>query len=373
MSGPPDVSAVQARWYRLRRSGLVTPFGGAAAAARALVGVQAQILSAAGLALWNRTPSLDHAGFLERLYQRRTLLKLWGQRHTLHIYEPADWPLLHAAQKTRESGWVRHAAKSGNLESYEALLDAVGRRLQRDGSLGRSDLVASDLPLESWHLSAWGGLFSDLVRRGMACHAEPAGGERRFAPRDRWLPALEWREIECDGANQRLMHRFLQSYGPATLHDFAYWRGSVMRSTRRWGEALGDTLAPVTVDGQPMLIPREDLESLCETPPPPEAWPVRLLYRFDPLLLSHRDKGWLIEPEYHPAIWRPAGHIEGTILIHGRIEGSWRYDRRARGLTVTLRPFAPLPDYAREAAHAHAAGVAAYFGVPLDEILTEPS
>lgn len=371
----PEVSATatarQARWYRLRRSGLVTPFPRAEAAARALVGVQAQILSAAGLALWNRSPLRSHQDYLERLYRRRTLLKLWGQRHTLHLYEPADWPLLCAAQKARESGWVRYASKNGTLDAYESLLAEIGHRLQGAETLGRSDLVDSGLPLESWHLSAWGGLFSDLVRRGVACHAEPVRGEGRFAHRDRWLPEMAWGEMTADEANQTLLRRYLHCYGPATVRDFAYWRGSHLRSARRWRAALGDALVQVDLDGSPMLIPREDLETLLESPPPPEAWPVKLLYRFDPLLLAHKDKGWLIEPERHPLIWRPAGHIEGTILVHGRIEGSWRYDRRARGLTVTLRPFAPLSDGVREAAHAHAGGVAAFFDLPLDEIRTE--
>ena len=63
MSAPISVSLDQVRRFRLIRSGLLAPFASPEAAAGAFVGIQAQILPAAGVALWNRTTGLTHDRF----------------------------------------------------------------------------------------------------------------------------------------------------------------------------------------------------------------------------------------------------------------------------------------------------------------------
>ncbi len=368
------VTAEQIRWFRLRRSGLVRPFQSPAAAASALVGVQAQILPAAGLALWNRTEGLTHQRFEALLYDERTLLKLWAQRHTLHLFPSEEWPLVQAALAQQQTWWERRVEQEGgDVSAYRELLQAVETLLREQGTLGRSDLRASDLPVEAWHLSSWGGLFADLVRRGYACHAGQRGNEGRFAHRTYWLPDLEWNPPDPDAANIEIARRYFRTYGPARAHDLAYWRGlSLVTPIKRWVQAMGEELMTVQAGGQSQMALREDAGALFEAPPEREAWPVRLLYRFDPLLLGSKDKSWIIADEHKPHVWRPAGHIEGVILEHGRVCGTWRYDRKGSGLVITLRPFAPLPDHVRRAVEQHAAGVAEFFGLPLSELRTEP-
>jgi hypothetical protein len=113
------------------------------------------------------------------------------------------------------------------------------------------------------------------------------------------------------------------------------------------------------------LLREQDLATLRRRPPEPEEWPVRLLYRFDPYVLAHKDKGWVVDPAYYKAVWRPAGHIEGIVLAHGRGLGVWRYDRKSKGLVVTVTPFAPLPAYVTEQLPSLAEQAAVFFGLTL--------
>ena len=196
------------------------------------------------------------------------------------------------------------------------------------------------------------------------------GNEGRFAHREHWLPDLKWNPPPPAEANQEIVRRYLRAYGPATLQDFAYWRGTQAATARKWFAALGDEVAEVDVAGQPMLARRTDLDALAAAPPERDAWPIHLLYRFDPLLLGLRDESWIVDPPFYNRVWRPAGHIEGTILEHGRIVGTWRYDRKGGGLLITLRPFAPLSAPVRATVEARAQGVAAFFGLPLTDITT---
>lgn len=68
---------------------------------------------------------------------------------------------------------------------------------------------------------------------------------------------------------------------------------------------------------------------------------MRLLGRFDPLLLPHKDKSWLIDAAHKAHIWRPAGQIAACVLYHGRIVGAWRSEQRPakRWLRVTVSLF----------------------------------
>lgn len=362
----------QVRWFRLQRSGLTEPFSSPEEASRALAGVQAQILPAAGLALWNRSPALTYEQVDSLLHERRSLVKLWGQRHTLHLYATDEWPLIIGALSGQPSWWERQVGPEGS-ETHRALVDRVAELLRERGTLGRTDLRAAvDLELDEYHLSAWGGIFGVLVRRGLACHAGRDGNEGRFAHREHWLPDLEWNPPSTDEANETLARRYFRTYGPATVQDFAYWRGVRVMDARRWVAGLGDEIVDVTVDGQAMLALRDDLETLHAAPPPREAWPVRLLYRFDPLLLGQKDKSWIVELAHYNRVWRPAGHIEGTLVEHGRIAGTWRYDRRGGQLVITVSPFAPLPAHVPPEIERHAEGVAAFFGLELADLVYKP-
>lgn len=364
-----NLTMQQVRWFRLRRSGLHDPFGSPAEAARALAGVQAQIEPAAGLALWNRTRELDSAAFERLLYTDRTLVKLWGQRNTLHVYACDDWPLLHAARSVNRTWWERQADDANSdLTDYSHHLEAVLALLRESETLGRSDLRSSGLDLHEDLYSPWGGIFADLVRHGHACHARRTNGEGRFAHRERWVPQLAWELPDPDSANAELARRFLAAYAPASPHDLAYWRGVTLSQARKWLAALGPELCEVTVEGATLLALAADRDALAAAPPPAERWPVRLLYRFEPLLLGNKDKGWVAEPENYKAIWRPAGHIEGIVLARGRAAGTWRYDRKGSTIAVTVHPFKPFPAYVRNAVERQAAGVSAYFGKPLADL-----
>jgi hypothetical protein len=96
-----------------------------------------------------------------------------------------------------------------------------------------------------------------------------------------------------------------------------------------------------------------------------------MLYRFDPLLLAHKAKEWVVEPAHYNRIWRPAGHIEGIVLAHGKAVATWRYDRQGAGLTITVAPFNRLPNYVTKAIHKTAPQIANFFGLPLVEVRIE--
>jgi hypothetical protein len=370
----------QIRWFRQRRSGLSAPFATPEEAAAALGGVQAQILSAALLALWNRAASgADTAEALAgRLFETRSLIRLWGQRHTLHLYASTDWPMVHAAFAERRTWWEREAAKGSEIDlaSYREGIARVGVLLGERGTLSRKELRAAGLDLPPALFSPWGGVFAELARTGIACLARWEGGEARYAHRDHWLPGFAWTPRTALEARSELARRYFGCYGPASLGDFAYWLGTTATAAAAAVDALHDEL--VTFDAaatsrRKLFGLAADLPELAEPPPEPADWPVRLLGRFDPLLLAHKDKDWVVAAADYSRVWRPAGHIEGVVLDQGRAAATWRYERIGSGkLNVRVFPFrARLPVRVGKAVRRQARAIAKFFGLKLAEVRVE--
>ena len=352
------------------RSGLLEPFGDAHAAAHALAGIQAQILPAAGLAIANRVSSFCQSDLDALLHEARSLVKLWGQRGTLHLYAVADWPLIVSALQLYPTWWARSAAK-GEIDpvAFESAVQRTGSELAARGVLRRSDLRAPEMEIAPDLLSSWGGVFAELVRSGEACHAGRDSAEGLFAHRGYWAPGLTWEPPDTFDANVELSRRYFAAYGPASVADLAFWRGGRVSDAREWVSALEGELQaiPAVVDGESgrvrtmFHLRAGGLVGDLMSEPPPENWPVRLLYRFDPLLLAHKDKSALVDSARYKSVWRSAGHVEGTVLVEGRIAGTWNYRRRANHLDVAVATFKPLSARQRAEIKREAATKARYF------------
>ncbi|MGH3198006.1 MAG: DNA glycosylase AlkZ-like family protein [Streptosporangiaceae bacterium] len=150
---------------RLRRFRLaaqrLTPATAAAdvsAAARAVVGVQAQDVRAAGLALRSRAPGLRRADV-----DGSGLVRTWTVRGTVHLIDPSDWP------------WLQAVVGLWNRVRFEA---AMRQRGDHDVAVGMLDdivAVLRDRPLDR------AGLLRELAARVVvrpgARHGSP--GPRR--------------------------------------------------------------------------------------------------------------------------------------------------------------------------------------------------
>ena len=78
-----------------------------------------------------------------RLFETRTLVRLWGQRRTLHLYASEDWPLLQAAFRERQTvvGKGRRGGSRRSISSVTVPASSVRAELLRErGTLSRKDL-----------------------------------------------------------------------------------------------------------------------------------------------------------------------------------------------------------------------------------------
>jgi uncharacterized protein YcaQ len=304
------VSLDQVRSFRLARHRLDrrAPAGSLLDVVRALCGVHAQLASSAELALWARIESLKREEVREALEERRSLVKTWAMRGTLHLLTSDDLALLVAVLGPRwddpGGAWLRgHGVAE---EHFDAVVRLVPRALGAR-SLTRAELAdrlaeVGGPELRERLLSGWGALLKPSAHRGELCFGASRGRNVTFVRPDRWLGKLE--RPDRGEAEPEVARRFLRTYGPATADDFARWIGIPGAPPKQMLAALGDELAEVDVDGRAAKVLASDLAALGSGGPPRG---VRLLPAFDPYVVGTRPRSHLVAQSHERRIYRAQG------------------------------------------------------------------
>jgi winged helix DNA-binding protein len=322
--------------------------------ARRLVGVQAQVASAAELAVAVRRRS-PRRGEIDHAIADRALVKTWAMRGTLHLL-PADVAPIVLATLSRLRPWTApaweryHGVTAADVQRVlDALPDVVSDQPITREELGaavagrvRSKAVAGKLA------SGWSELLKPAAFAGMLLQGPPREGRATFVRSDAWVPS--WSSPDPEEAGADLLRMYLAAHGPAAVQHVADWwarqRASVVRP---WFERLGDELVTVEVEGAALFALKADLAALRRTEPN-EA--VRLLPNFDQYFLGAGSGSAAFVPAARKArVSRTAGWISPLVLSGGRVVGVWELDREAG--RVDVEPFEPLPRSALndEAAH----------------------
>lgn len=344
--------------WRLAQHGLA-PRVGFTEAVQRMIGVQAQVMSAAELALWARVDGLRPSDVQTALWQERTLVKTWAMRGTLFLFAAEDLPLIVAARNATGSRyWVRYFESFGVFEAeYQALLAAVpqvlgGEPMTREQlavAVATHTGIEQLLPLLSE--SSWGTAFKPSAFGGGLCFGPNQGRNVAFVHPSDWLGS--WREIDPAVALREVIRRYLSVYGPATPQDFSRWWGGAALETRKIFKALeaDGELEAVDVDGWQAFALRSSLapmESLSAT------GIVRLAPMFDTYTHGLLDCEPLLPSAFKRLVFRPQAWISAVVLVDGRIRGVWEHKVKRTNTLVTIRMFAAPTARVRKAIIAEA-------------------
>jgi uncharacterized protein YcaQ len=288
--------------------------------ARQLIGVQAQVVSSAALAVALRGKGLTTESLPQALADRR-LVRAWAMRGTLHAFDADDYPVIVASLRRRETWrrpvWFRYFEVTE--AEMESIIEGVGAVLDDARPRTRKELAA-DLGkrlgrgLERQLSSSWGTLLKPAADRGYLIHASGEGNTVTFTRPDRWIG--RWREVDPDEALTTVLRRYLATYGPASTDEVRRWWGGLKSTFIRTAlDELGGAVVNVEVDGAGGLLLAEDVETIEATEPLRGA--VHLLGPFDPLIVGAGARDALIPPARYKRVSRTAGWISPVVLIDG--------------------------------------------------------
>jgi hypothetical protein len=331
-------------------------------AATRTCGIQAQVMSAAELALWARVDGLTSQDVQSALWRDRTLVKTWAMRGTLHLIPARDLSLYVAARRTHDDrNWLKYFTYYGLTSAqYEAFIAAVPQVLGSE-PVTREQLASAlaqhiGVPeLGRLLLSSWGSLWKPSAFRGDLCFGPSQGQKVTFVRPGEWLGVnakQDWQSVEPYAALQEVARRYLRAYGPATPEDFARWwdGGARIVPAKKLFKSIEDELEAVDVEGWHALALRTTLgpmQKLEAQGGAPEV--VRLLPLFDAYTLGlGRDIEPLLPRAYKSRVFRPQGWISAVVLVDGSMKGVWEYKTGRTQTIVKVRMFSPTAAAIRE-------------------------
>ena len=343
--------------------------------ARDLIGIQAQVLSSAELALWARVRDMPPGTLSTLLWEKRSLVKTWSMRGTLHLFVASEFPQIAAALSTRyhiTGAWLKYL----NIPSKEVVTTIMlGIQSALDGrSLTREQLAAevarvTGLPqLEPILRSGWGELLKPAAYQGYLCFGPNQEQNVTFVRPDQWIGA--WQEYNAEEMLTAIVRRYLATYGPAIYEDFAHWWGSrYLREVRAAFQRLGDEIIEVTIEGRNVWALTTMVEQVGNLPPAP---PACLLPGFDAYVigvLPHLEH--VLPGSLKAQISRQSGWISPVLLAHGKIAGVWRHEKRGQRVVVQIAPFASLDAALKRPIQEEADRLGAFLGAPAEVVYIE--
>jgi hypothetical protein len=313
--------------------------------ARATLGVHAQLMTGAELALSARVDGVTRDEVRELLWEQRALVKGNTIRGTLHLHPADDFALWRSLRPTRwrEQKWLEWqgltlADAEYLREAVLAVLDEPRTREEIGAAIGGKlgDRLASD----SWgHLLAPAG--NDF------CHGPPRGRKVTFVRCDRWIPG--WRLRDRDDALRELVRRYVETYGPVRRDELEHWFAFKLPAG-----AL-DGLEEIAVDGvRTFVLPVTSF---------PAGAPagVRLLAHYDVYVVACHPREHLI-PEQKERIFVGGAGPHPALLVDGRVAGVWSRTLRGRRMEIDVEPFRRLSTGQRRELADDAARVARTYG-----------
>lgn len=313
-------------------------------------------------ALYNRVPGCSLEDMKDLLYGQRRLLQAWSLRGIPVIFPESDsGAFLSALISKGDEPWIYTPGIMLALDCLQMTFEEVFERLKQViPKLDETVLTSKttlDQTLAEWMIplipagkrDLWnrpsiygspdkqtvgGAAVSFLLRPcafcGLVVFGERKGISPTFTSYKNWTGhALE----SGEGAEKKLVRKYLHCYGPATIENFISWLGCSDGQGRRLWSAAAEEMEPVMALGKQAFILAADKNRL--TTPIPLKRELLLLGGHDPYL-DQRDR-MVLQPDksLHQQIWKLVTN-PGAVLYRGEIIGTWTGKKKGRGMEVKI-------------------------------------
>lgn len=358
MERMPEMTPARAMGRRLLRQHLAEPASDPVAVASRLGGVHAQVASGSALIVGVRTPASAAPDLDDALWQRRSLVKTWGMRGTLHLFPAVELPMWVAAFRQRQwprftPAWEKYHGVTP--DDLRRITDAVGqvlpgRVLIRDELAAEIAAALGAPELDKKIRSGWGVMLKPAAAGGLLCFGPDRERNVTFTDPRSWLPDVRWDDVDPDAALREVVSRFLDTYGPASHEDFGRWWGTDAASARRIFAAHSDAMVRVDVDGRKAWLPAAGAATDGD-----DAHGVLLLPGFDPYVVAPISaRAYSIPEGYVDRVSRTAGWISPVLVVDGVVRGVWTHERAGGMVTIEVTPFGRIAPATKKAATRHA-------------------
>jgi hypothetical protein len=323
--------------------------------------VQAQEPLASKWAVGLRLPGAASETTVDRALADGSVIRTHVMRWTWQLVAPADlpWMLPLVSDRLLARAGRRHRELGLDAATFRRAHAAIARAVAGGEHRTRAELGAAvrdaGVAIDGARLSH---LLGHAELSGLVCSGAPRGKQPTYAAIGERAPARGAPRAR-DEAVAALALRYFESRGPATAADFAWWSGLAPAEARSGLADVQSKLSSETVDGvahwagaRAARIPEAALAG------------AYLLPAFDEYLVAYRDRRAVLADADVRRINAGGGLLAPTIVVGGRVVGSWRRALGRRGtVTIALAPFGKASARARSPIGEAAERYAAFLGL----------
>jgi hypothetical protein len=274
---------------------------------------------------------------VERAIADRTIIRTWPMRGTLHFVAAADtrWmlELLTPRAVANNAQWL---LRDFDLDesAFARIKDLFARALQGGKRLTRNAMY--DV-LDAGGVSAsqcGRHILTRLAQDGFICFGAREGKQQTFTLLEEWAPAA--RRMARDESLAEIAKRYFTGHGPATLQDFAWWSGLTTADATAGLEMAKRSLVQENINGQTYWLASStaDIEDSSPT--------AYLLPAFDEYTVAYKDRSAVLNPTYAKQANSGNGIFYPTIVVDGRVVGTWKRALKKDSLAISPSLFAKL-------------------------------
>ena len=288
-----------------------------------------------GQSLWAiasrlRTPS---TAAVEAAAAAGTIVRTCPMRGTIHWVpaEDAHWIVELSADRMVTTAATRRRQLGITDDELLRARDVLVAALDGPGIWDRPAVMAlwtdAGIPVDGqrgYHL-LW-----NLALQRVVAIGPMAGRQQTFVLLDRFVPPE--RRVTPTDPGAELARRYLQSHGPCTAKDFAWWCGSTLTEARRRLDVAGAVTDAAA--GERMMLTAPDAVASGGRAG------VALLAGFDEYLLGYQDRSDVLPPAFADRVVPGSnGIFLPCVVDDGTIVGTWKRSIGKDRVDVTVTPF----------------------------------
>lgn len=299
---------------------------------KSLGGIQGQDYSGGEWSIGVRLPGSTLAD-IDGAISRKEIVRTWAMRGTLHFLAAADirWMLELLAPRMIARLGRRYSDLGLETKTFTKAEALLAKSLEGGNQLTRKELVGV---LEKNGISCEGQRAAFILHRAsldrVICFGVKRGKKETHALFEEWVPPTK--PARREEALGELARRYFTGHGPATLQDYMWWSGLRAADANTGLEAASIGLKKMYFDGKTYWMRAESRGVKSKAPV------IHFLPPFDSFLVGYKDRGASIQPAVLRSL-RTGGLPDATILVDGKVAGSWKRTIRKDAVAIETRRF----------------------------------
>lgn len=323
--------------------------------------VQSQDYSGASWAIAQRVKGTTTSKDIDNLFNAGRILRTHVMRPTWHFVLPEDIRWMQSLTAPYVNKLLSHYYRKFELDDmvFTKANKIIINALKGDKHLTRSELAAQ--------LQQGGIDVTDLVRlshitahaeiHAVICSGALRGKQHTYALLDERVPATK--ALSKEESLARLLERYFQSHGPATIKDFTWWSGLPVAEATNGLSMIKSRLLSEDYNGQTYWFTKKVSSNNSKLS-------VQLLANYDEYIVAYKDRNAVIDTSISMQVdARNNILFNHTILMDGKVVGAWKRTIQKNTVVMSLQYFVDLTEDQKCAVKGAAERYGAFLELPL--------